>query len=111
VFFAGAALTWAVYFHNVFGLGTLASHLPLLRVAAPSRSHEVWLFSLSCLAAIAVDVVAGRRASHVGPDGSRSSLASARHCSAWPGARRCWVAAWSAPVPHPLGDSVAGRRR
>jgi hypothetical protein len=62
--FGGAAAVWLLYVYNVGGFGEVVSRLPVFGVAVPARSQEVWLFSLSCLAAFG----AQRLLDGAGPD-------------------------------------------
>ena len=52
LFFAGVLITWIVYAYNVFGLGFKIQDLPIISQGVVSRSLEIFLFSLSCLAAM-----------------------------------------------------------
>jgi hypothetical protein len=59
-FFTVAAATWFAYAYDIAGVGHFLGGLPVLRLGAVTRSHIVWLFSLSCLAAAGVDLVVAR---------------------------------------------------
>ena len=69
-FFTLAAALWFAYAYDVVGVGRVLGDLPVLSLGAVTRSHIVWLFSLSCLAAAGVDLVAraqpSRRRARVG---------------------------------------------
>ena len=72
-FFTVAAAVWFAYAYDVAGVGHFVSDVPLLRLGAVTRSHVVWLFSLSCLAAAGVDLVARAR-----PSGRRALVDTRR---------------------------------
>ncbi len=56
-FFAVASVLWFLMVYNVWGFGALVNTLPVLKLGVPLRSHVIWLLSLSCLAAFALDLV------------------------------------------------------
>jgi hypothetical protein len=52
VFFAGLAGVWLIYAYNLFGLDSLFNLLPGAKLGMVTRSYDLWLFSLSCGAAL-----------------------------------------------------------
>lgn len=59
-FFTVTAALWFLWVHDMGGLGRLVGSLPIFELSVVSRSHPVWLFALSCLAAVGVDLLAAR---------------------------------------------------
>ena len=59
-FFAGLALVWILYAFSVPGFRALFRLIPGLGLAPPSRSPQIWAFSIACLAAIFLDSAARR---------------------------------------------------
>ncbi len=57
-FFAGVVGVWVVYAYNVLGIGMWMQTVPGLAYGVVNRSHDIWLFGLSCLAALGVHHVA-----------------------------------------------------
>lgn len=57
LFFTASGLLWLLYAYDVAGAATVLSRLPMFNVGVVSRSHIIWLFSVSCLAGLAVDCV------------------------------------------------------
>lgn len=51
-FFSGAAIVWVLYAYNFLNLKDLSNNLPGLQYGFVARSHPIWLFSLSCCAAL-----------------------------------------------------------
>lgn len=60
-FFTVTAVLWFLWVHDIGGLGRLVGSLPLVELSVVSRSHPVWLFALSCLAAVGVDFLSAPR--------------------------------------------------
>jgi hypothetical protein len=58
LFLAAAAAIWLVYVNDLGGLAHLAAALPVVNLSAVNRSHPIWLFAASCLAAAGVDALA-----------------------------------------------------
>ncbi len=60
-FFTVTAGLWFLWVHDIAGLGRLVGSLPVVELSVVSRSHPVWLFALSCLAAVGVDFLSAPR--------------------------------------------------
>ena len=62
IFFAGVALVWIMIAYDVAHVGRWVTSLPVFNQAILPRGAPIWLFSLSCLAAFAIQflVVAPR---------------------------------------------------
>ncbi|HEX3622270.1 MAG TPA: YfhO family protein [Acidimicrobiales bacterium] len=54
-FFTVTAALWFLWAHDIGGLGRVVGSLPLVELSVVSRSQPVWLFALSCLAAVGLD--------------------------------------------------------
>lgn len=54
-FFAATATIWFLYFFNIFGVDRFLKLIPGISLLLPNRSHIIWLFSLSCCAALSID--------------------------------------------------------
>ena len=57
VFMAVAAPIWAIYVHDVGGIGHTVGNLPLVELSTINRSHPIWAFAACCLAAFGVDAL------------------------------------------------------
>jgi hypothetical protein len=51
-FFAIASFFWLIYAYNLFNLDSLFGLIPGIKIIPIGRSQEIWLFSLSCCAAL-----------------------------------------------------------
>ena len=58
VFLAASAGLWVVYAYDLGGVNRLLATLPLVELNAINRTHPVWGFAVSCLAAAGVDLLA-----------------------------------------------------
>jgi hypothetical protein len=58
LFFACVAGFWIVYVYNVAGLGAWIHAIPLFGLGAITRTHVLWTFSVSCLAAFGFHLLA-----------------------------------------------------
>ncbi len=54
-FFTSAAIVWALYAYNFFGLSRWFALIPSVDRAPMNRSQGIWIFCLACAAAIALD--------------------------------------------------------
>jgi hypothetical protein len=60
-FFTVSALLWFLWVHDIGGLGRLVGSVPVFELSVVSRSHPVWLFAVSFLAAAGVDHLSAPR--------------------------------------------------
>lgn len=74
-FFGAVAIAWVLYAYDVAGIGGLAGRLPLFSLTVPHRSQAVWMFAVSCLAAIGVDQTLRGRAGRTPEDVRRFGAA------------------------------------
>ncbi len=51
-FFTGVMAAWFAYAYNLFGVGAIITMLGPFKLALPTRSFDIWLFSVSVLAAL-----------------------------------------------------------
>lgn len=54
-FFGLAALLWLVYVFNLFSTRELFKLIPGVSLVLPIRTYDIWLFSVSCSAALLID--------------------------------------------------------
>ncbi|MEA2842527.1 MAG: hypothetical protein QOJ69_198, partial [Actinomycetota bacterium] len=54
-FFTVTAVLWFLWAHDIGGLGRIVGSIPVVELSVVSRSQPVWLFALSCLAAVGLD--------------------------------------------------------
>ena len=54
-FFAVTAVLWFLWVHDIGGINGVIGSAPIVELSVVSRSQPMWLFALSCLAAIGVD--------------------------------------------------------
>jgi hypothetical protein len=58
LFFTCAASFWLIYVYDIGGLGKWIHAVPPFGLGATTRTHVIWAFSVSCLAAIGFHVLA-----------------------------------------------------
>ena len=56
-FFVGVVVAWVAVYHDLLGLWSALTHLPLVGLLLPTRSCQVVVFALSVLAAVGVDAL------------------------------------------------------
>ena len=59
-FFSVAALFWILYMYNLFGLMPFLSHFPGLGSVSAGRSDIIWVFAVSCCAALTTNHILSR---------------------------------------------------
>lgn len=98
--FAFAAVAWWIYAHDLFGVSTLLSEVPLLGLAPLNRSQPLWSFALAVAAACGVDAAARAL-----PSSARRVTAA---CLAGALLAACAVGAWR--MMHEVANSIEHAR-
>lgn len=60
-FFTVTAVAWFLWVHDIGGINSVIGKAPIVELSVVSRSQPMWLFALSCLAAVGLDHVCARR--------------------------------------------------